>query len=428
MFKLKENQTTVKREFVGALTTFLTASYILVVNPKILSECGMNFGALVTSTGILIIIMCLLVGLFANMPLLIAPGMGLNAFFAYTLVIGQNIPWQIGLGVVFISGAIFFLLSLFKIRKWIVEAIPESMKASISAGLGLFLCLIGFESIGFVASDPATIVKMGSYTPSLLLGLLGVLMTLYLIQKRVKGAMLIGIFIITVVSIIFHQSQLPTSIVSIPPSIKPVIFHLDILSALKMTFVGAIFSFVFVIFFDTTSTTVACAMEGNMYEKNGEIRGVGKILIIDSIGTMLAGIFGNSPTVTFVESTTGVSEGARTGLSALFLALFFVIALFFSPLISIVPAFATAPALIIVGLLMFKHIGRIDLGNFEEGVPAFFTIFLMPITYSITTGISFGFILFVAMKLFSKKADKIHPIMWLLALLSVINLIFSFLY
>lgn len=428
MFKLSENQTNVKKEFIGALTTFLTASYIIFVNPAILSQTGMNYSALITATCVIIVISCLMVAFIANVPFLIAPGMGLNAFFAYSLVITNQVPWQTALGIVFISGVIFLILTFFKVREMVIYSLPEAFKASIPAGVGLFLCFIGFKTMGLITYNKETIVSMGKFSPSLLIALAGLLVIIFCMIKNIKGSILYGIIFSTGVGILFKQSALPTHIISLPPSISPILFHLDIIGALHWGFVGAIFSFVFVNLFDSASTAMACSIEGKLFNKKGEIRDIEKILLCDALSSTTASLVGSSSSTTFIESATGIAEGAKTGLAALFMALFFLLAMFFSPLIAVVPAFATAPALVIVGIMMFKNVNRINLGGLEEGVPAFFTALLMPLTYSITTGISFGFILYVVIKLFVGKYREVNKVMWILAIISGFNLLYMLLH
>ncbi|MCX5774286.1 MAG: NCS2 family permease [Fusobacteria bacterium] len=424
LFKLAEKNTTVKKELIGALTTFLTASYIIFVNPSVLSATGMPFNALITATCLIIIISCILVAFIANVPFLIAPGMGLNAFFAYTLVVSGKVPWQTALGIVFISGVIFIILTFFKVREMVIYSLPEGFKASIPAGVGLFLCFIGLKSMGLITGNDATIVSMGKFTPGLIIGLIGLLVIIFFMIKGVKGSILYGILIATALGIIFKQSALPTHIIAMPPSIGPIFLHLDIIAALHWGFIGAIFSFVFVNLFDSASTAMACSIEGKLYNKKGEIENIEKILFVDALSTTCASLIGSSSATTFVESATGIAEGAKTGLAALFMGLFFLIALFFSPIISIVPAFATAPALVIVGIIMFKNINRVNLVNLEDAIPAFFTTIIMPLTYSITTGISFGFILYVVVKIFVGNTKEVNSVMWILAAISVANLVF----
>jgi len=421
-FDLAAKGTTIKKEFIGAMTTFLTASYIIFVNPSVLSNTGMNFDALITATCVIIIVGCVLVGLIANVPFLIGPGMGLNAFFTYSLVITNHVPWETALGIVFISGIIFLILTFFKVREIVIYSLPDAFKASIPAGVGLFLCFIGFKSMGLITYNEATIVTMGKFTPGLIIGLIGLLVIIFFMIRGVKGSILYGILIATILGIVFKQSSLPHHIVAMPPSVSPIFMHLDIIAALHWGFIGAIFSFVFVNLFDSASTAMACSIEGKLYNKEGQIQNIEKILFVDALSTTFASFMGSSSSTTFVESATGIAEGAKTGLAALFMGLFFLIALFFSPIIAIVPAFATAPALIIVGIIMFKNVNKVNLGGLEEGVPAFFTAILMPLTYSITTGISFGFILYVVIKIFMGKTKEVNVVMWILAIISIANL------
>ena len=369
-FKLQERKTTIRTEFIGGLTTFLTMAYIIFVHPSILGETGMDSGALITVTCLVSFIGTLIVGLWANMPFAMAPGMGLNAFFTYTIVLNEGLPWQTALGVVFLSGFFFLLLAIVGAREKIAQAIPEPIKVATGAGIGLFIAFIGLKNLGLITSSPATFVTMAPLSPTVVFGLLGLLLIITLDLKKVKGAILIGILATTILGIFYGDISLPSAIVSAPPSIAPIAMQLDIMSALQWSLMGTILSFMFVDLFDSIGTIVACSYEADMVEEDGKIPAMGKILQADALATSIGALLGSSTTTTYIESGSGITAGARTGLSALFTGLLFLVALFFTPIIGIVPAYATAPALIMVGIYMFKNIRRInfqDLGDVTTG-------------------------------------------------------------
>ncbi|VBB48605.1 conserved membrane hypothetical protein [uncultured Paludibacter sp.] len=426
IFKIKERKSSIRQEFIGGLVTFLTMAYIIFVNPNILSASGMDKNALITVTCIAAIIGTLLVGFWANVPFAMAPGMGLNAMFTYTLVLSQGATWQQALGVVFLSGVFFIIISLLGLRHKIVDAIPESLRIAIGAGIGLFIAFIGFKQMGLIVSNPATLVGLGKFTPGLVIGIIGLFVTVLLEQYKVKGSILIGIILSAVLGFIFDKNiAFPSQIISTPPSIAPVFFKLDILSVLKISFIVPIFSFLFVNLFDSIGTAIACSMEAGLIDKNGKMPHIKKVLEADATATMLSGFLGTSSTVTYIESAAGIANGARTGLSSVFTALFFVLAMFFAPVIGVVPAYATAPALILVGIYMAKHLIKIDFTNLYIAVPAFLTLILMPLTYSISSGIAYGFASYLLLCLFTKKLDKVHPIMWFIGILSILEIVVS---
>jgi AGZA family xanthine/uracil permease-like MFS transporter len=423
-FKLKEHGTNVRQELVAGTTTFLTMAYIIFVNPAILSATGMDKGALITVTCLAAFIGTSFAGLWVNVPFAMAPGMGLNAFFTYTLVMGHGATWQEALGVVFISGMVFLILTFTGFREKIIDAIPSQLRLAVGAGIGLFIAFIGMQNMGLIVSNPATLVGLGKLGPHVLLGLIGFAVMGYLEMKKVKGGILVGIVVTTVLGIIFKEVALPTSIVAMPPSIAPIAFKLNILGALKVSLLGSIFSFMFVDLFDSVGTIMACAHEAEMIDKDGKIQNVSKLLEADAMATVVGSLLGTSTTTTYVESASGIAEGGRTGLTAMTTALLFIVALFFAPVIGIVPAFATAPALMLVGIYMFKNLLDIDFHNIEIAIPCFLTIILMPLTYSISTGIAFGFASYIVVTIFSGNTKEIKPTMWAIGLLSVIELIF----
>lgn len=424
-FKLDEHDTTVRKEVVGGVTTFLTMAYILFVNPNILGATGMDKGALITVTALASCFGTLLVGLWVNVPFAMAPGMGINAFFAYTLVIGNKVSWQTALGVVFLSGVFFLILTLCGIRERIVNAIPLSLRLAVAAGIGVFITFIGLQNLGLVVDNPATMVGLGPFTKPVLLGLAGLVLTAVLEVKRVPGSILIGILVTTLLGAAFGVVSMPAAIFSAPPSIAPVALQLDILGALKWSLFGAIFSFMFVDLFDSIGTIVACSYEARLVKEDGRIPGVKQMLGADAIATAVGALLGTSTTTTYIESGSGIAAGARTGLASVVIALLFLAALVFTPIIGAVPKFATAPALIIVGVYMFKNITEIDFTDFEIAVPAFLTIVMMPLAYSISTGLQFGFLSYIVIAVASGDARKVHPIMWIIGALSAADLAIS---
>ena len=421
-FKLEEKKTNFKQEITAGITTFLTMAYIIFVNPNILSASGMDKGALISVTCLAAAIGSIICGIWVNVPFAMAPGMGLNAFFTYTLVLGAGATWQEGLGVVFISGILFIILTLFGFREKIIETIPIELRLAIGAGIGLFIAFLGMNGMGLIVSNPATLIGLGPMKLNLVLGLLGFLIMGILEIKRVKGGILIGILITTFIGMIAGIVEIPQQIFSFPPSIAPIAFKLDILGALKVTFIGPIFSFMFVDLFDSLGTIVACANEANMVEKDGKIKDINKILEADAIATVIGSVLGTSTTTTFVESAAGIAVGGRTGLTSVVTGLMFLLALFFSPLIEIVPVFATAPALILVGVYMFKNLLDINFHKIEVAIPCFLTIIMMPLTYSISTGIAFGFISYLAVNMATEMRKKIPVTMWLIGLVSLIEI------
>ncbi|MDX8336283.1 MULTISPECIES: NCS2 family permease [Cetobacterium] len=425
LFQLKEHGTTVKQEIIAGITTFLTMAYIIFVNPSILSMTGMDKGALITVTCLASAIGTAITAFWVNAPLAMAPGMGLNAFFTFTLVLGNGATWEQALGVVFISGVIFLALTFSGLREKIIDAIPAEIRLAVGAGIGLFIAFIGMQGMGLIVSNPATIVSLGKFNLNVVLGLIGFAIMGFLEMRKVKGGILVGIVLTTILGIIFGAVELPSQIISMPPSPAPIALKLDVLGAIKPIFLGSIFSFMFVDLFDSLGTIMACAHEAEMIDEKGKIKNVSKILEADAVATVIGSLLGTSTTTTFVESASGIAVGGRTGLTALTTAILFAISLFFSPLIGVVPAFATAPALILVGVYMFKNLLDINFHNIEVAIPCFLIIILMPLTYSISIGISFGFISYILVCIFNKKISHVKPIMWAIGFFSVIELMFK---
>ena len=420
-----DKNTDLLKEVTAGVTTFLTMSYILIVNPLILSDAGMDKEALITATGLAAAFGTLLMALWVKAPLAMAPGMGLNAFFAYSLVLGEGISWQTAMGVVFISGIVFLLLTVIGIREKIVNAIPLSLRLGIPVGIGFFITFIGFQNMGLVVKNEATIVALGKFTPELIIALIGLMITFILEAKKIKGALLVGIAITTIIALVTGHVEWQGTLFSTPPSLEPIAFQLDIFGALSWGLVGAIFSFMFVDLFDSVGTLVGCSYEAEMVEEDGTIKKIDKMLEADAVATVAGSLMGTSTTTTFIESASGIEEGGRTGLTSFVTAILFLVALFFSPLISFVPSFATAPILVVVGIFMFRNIGQISLDDWTELVPVFLTAILMPVTYSISTGLTFGFLSWIFLKIGTARFKEITPIMWFIGALSLLNLVIS---
>jgi len=423
-FKLQENNTSVKTEAVAGFTTFMTVSYIIFVNPAILSKTGMDFGAVMMATLLSAGFASIFMGLYANYPFALAPGMGLNTYFTYTIVMQMGYTWETALGGVFISGCIFFLLTLFKIRQIIVYAIPECLKLAIAAGIGLFITLVGLKEAGIVVYNPATIVSFGdfnSHPP--VLAIIGVLIIGSLISIGIKGAILLGIVIIWIISMLTGFSDF-NGVISMPPDISPVFFKIDIMGALHIGFFEIIFAFLFVDLFDTTGTLVGIAKQAGFIKKDGNFPRVNRALSVDAVSTIAGSILGTSTVTAYVESSAGVAAGGRTGLTAIITGLSFLIFIFFYPLVQSIPIYATAPALIIVGAYMMSSVTNIMWNDFSEALPAFMVMVSIPFSFSIATGISIGFIVYPLIKLFSGRYKEVSTAVWILMLLFVIRFIY----
>lgn len=429
-FKLKENGTDVKTEVLAGVTTFMTMAYILVVNPYMLSETGMDLGGVFTATALSALIATLVMALYAKYPFALAPGMGLNAFFAFTVVLGpMNKSWQFAITAVLIEGIIFVLLSLIKAREAIFDAIPQNLKKAVSVGIGLFIAFIGLSGTGVVETGNGTIVQLGNLKSGpALLTIIGIIITGLLVARNVKGALLIGIVVTTLIGIPLNVTVLPegfTNIMSLPPSLKDVAFKFvgfDEIFSWQM--LSVVLTFLFVDIFDTVGTLAGVASKANMLDENGKLPRVGKALMADAVGTISGACLGTSTVTTFVESASGVAEGGRTGLTALTAAGMFGLALFFAPLFTLIPSAATAPALVIVGLFMMSSIVDIDFSDYTESIPAFLTIIMMPFAYSIAEGIAFGMVSYVILKALTNKLNEVSLIMWILAALFILRTIF----
>lgn len=428
-FKLREHGTDAKTEILAGITTFMTMAYILAVNPGMLSETGMDIGGVFTATAVSSAIACFMMALLANYPFALAPGMGLNAFFTYSVVFGMSRSWQFALTAVFIEGIIFILLSFFNVREAIFNSIPMNLKKAVSVGIGLFIALIGFVNAGIVVTGDGTILGLGDLTSNgVLLALLGLIITGFLLAKKVKGALFFGIIITTLLGIPFRITSLPQGdflgIFSLPPSIKDVAFKFEWTDVFTWDMLIVMFSFLFVDIFDTIGTLIGVSSKANMLDENGKLPKVKQALLADAIGTTIGACLGTSTVTTYVESASGVAEGGRTGLTAFTTGVMFLLALILSPLFLMIPGQATAPALIIVGLFMMSPIKEIDLEDFTEAIPAFLTIVMMPFAYSIAEGIVFGMVSYTILKTLTGKFKDVSITMYILSILFVLKEIF----
>lgn len=422
LFQLKVHNTTVRTEILAGLTTFLTMAYILFVNPSILGETGMDKGAVFVATCLAAAIGSATMGLIANYPIALAPGMGLNAFFTYTVVLSMGHTWQVALGAVFLSACMFFLLSIFKIREWIINSIPLELRSAIAAGIGLFLAVIALQNAGIVVDNPATLIGMGDLSqPAPLLAILGFILIVALEARKVTGAVMIGILSVTLLAIALGVSQFG-GVLSMPPSLAPTFLQLDIMGALDIGLFSVIFAFLFVDLFDNSGTLIAVAKKAGLMRKDGYMPKMGRALIADSTAAMTGSLLGTSTTTSYIESAAGVAEGGRTGLTACVVALLFLLALFFAPLAGSVPAFATAPALLFVAVLMTSGLAEIDWDDITVAAPVVVTALAMPLTFSIANGIAFGFIAWAAVKLLAGRWRELNPALAILAVLFVIKL------
>lgn len=426
LFKFAERNTSYKQEIMAGLTTFLSVVYILVVNPLVLSQAGMDRGAVFTATALTAIIGTLLIGLLANYPIAIAPSMGLNSFFTFSVCIGMGIEWQVALTGVFIAGILFMILSLLKIREKIINVIPADLKHAIAAGIGFFIAFIGVKNAGIIISDPDTFVLIGNLTsPATALAIVGLLLTIMMMVRGIKGAIFYGMVITTIIGMFAGLIELPASIIGTIPSLKPtfgvVFMNLDAIFTPEVLTV--IFTFLFVAFFDTAGALIALTSQAGIM-KNNQIPKIGRALLADSSAASIGAVLGTSTPATSVESSAGIAVGGRTGFTSVVIAVCFAIALFFSPVLAVITAEITAPALIIVGALMAMDIKNIDWHKIEIVIPSFLTIIMMPMTSSVANGLAFGFVLYPLALMAQKRFKEIHPIMYMLCLLFVLYFIF----
>ncbi|MBB2896837.1 NCS2 family permease [Pseudomonas sp. AS2.8] len=422
LFQLKAHNTSVRTELLAGVTTFLAMAYILFVNPSILGATGMDKGAIFVATCLAAAIGSALMGLIANYPIALAPGMGLNAFFTYTVVLHLGHTWQVALGAVFLSALMFFLLSIFRIREWIINSIPLPLRSGIAAGIGLFLALIALQTAGIVVGNPATLVGLGDLSkPGPLLAILGFFLIVVLEARKVTGAVLIGILVVTVIAIALGVSAFG-GVVSMPPSLAPTFLQLDIRGALDVGLISVIFAFLFVDLFDNSGTLIGVAKRAGLMGKDGHLPKMGRALIADSSAAMFGSLLGTSTTTSYIESAAGVSAGGRTGLTAVVVAVLFLLALFFAPLAGSVPAFATAPALFFIAVLMTSGLAEIEWDDLTTAAPVLVTALAMPLTYSIANGIAFGFITWTVIKLLSGRTRELNSALIVLSILFVIKL------
>ena len=427
-FKLQEKGTTVKTEVLAGLTSFVAMGYIIFVNPSILADAGIPKEAAIAATIWATVIATTLMGLWANFPVGVAPGMGLNAFFAYYVCGVMGLHWTVALGAVFISGVVFLLLTVTRARQMIIDAVPMNLKSSIVVGIGLFIAFIGLKGAGIVVKHDATLVTLGTVTaPGPLLACLGLLVTGALMAFKVQGSMLIGVVLTTVAGMLVGACPAPESLGAMVsmnvPSLAPIFLKLDIMGALNYGLISIIFSFTIVELFDNMGTLIGLSRKAGMMDEKGHIENLDKALMTDSVGTLASSLLGTSTVTSYVEGAAGIAQGGRTGLTALVIALLFALSLFFAPFIGLVPAFATAPALLIVGSLMMMEVVHINFTDPTEGIPAFLTIIMMPLTYSIASGFAFGFVAYAALKLFSGRYREVSPVMWVVCIVFIINFI-----
>ena len=423
IFKIEERGSSVRTEVIAGVTTFLAMAYIIFVNPAILSMAGMDKGALITVTCLATAIGTFLSAFLGNVPIAMAPGMGLNAFFTFTLVMGKGIPWQDALGVVFLSGTFFFILAASGLREKLANAIPAPITTASTAGIGLFIAFIGLKNMGIIVADPATLVALGKFTLPVVLSVVGLILMAIFDMKKIRGGILISIVIVTILGMLCGLVSMPEGIVSMPPSIEPIAFKLNILGAFKLSLFGSIFSFMFIDLFDSLGFLIACYKEIGLVDKDGHYEGLGKMMFADVSSTIIGAFLGTSTVTTFGESAAGIAAGAKTGLASFVTGILFLLALLITPLVGIVPMFAAAPSLVMVGVFMFKSVKDLDLQDIKIAVPAFITIIFMPLTYSISIGLSFGFISYIIMHAVAREWHKINLILWIIGALSVVNII-----
>ncbi len=427
-FKLKERGTTVSKEIIGGITTFLAMAYILAVNPGILSGSGMEFNAVFTATAISAAIATLVMAFLANLPVALAPGLGLNAFFTYSVVLGMGCTWQFALTAVFVEGLIFILLSIFGVREAIIKSIPECLKKAVSVGIGLFITIIGLVNAGICSTDTGTTIGFVNFNmdhTTAIVAVLGLIVTIILYVMKVPGSILIGVAITTIIGIPFGVTKIPENFSPLATPAAPYLFKFEWTNVLSIKFVVVLVTFLFTDMFDTLGTLMGVAEQADLKDKDGNIINCKGALLSDSIGTVVGACLGTSTVTSFVESTSGVAAGAKTGLASVVTGLLFLVALFFNPLFALIPSAATAPALIFVGYLMMKSVKSIEFADPTEGIPCFITIMAMPFAYSISKGIMWGMIAYVICKLAGKKAKEIPVVTWILAVIFLADIIFE---
>lgn len=425
-FKMGARGTNVRREIVAGLTTFLAMAYMLAVNPKMLANAGMDAGGVFTATALAACIATLVMAFTANLPIALAPGMGLNAFFAFTVVLGMGISWKIALTAVFLEGVLFIILWLFNVREAIIKAIPSNLKKAVAAGIGLFICFIGFQNAGIIVNNDATLVGLGNLTHGpAAVAMIGLALTAVLYALKIPGSILIGVLVTTLIGIPFGVTSVPANWTPVSMPAAPLLFQFDFSHIFTLDFFAVFFTFLFVDIFDTVGTLVGVSSEAHIMDANGNVPRVKQALLSDAIGTVAGACLGTSTVTSYVESTAGVAAGGRTGMTALTTGVLFLLALFLSPLFLLVPGAATAPALIIVGFLMLKAVTGINFNDVTEGLSAFITIVMMPFAYSIAEGIVWGIITYVFMKAATGKAKSIPVVTWVLFVIFILRLILT---
>ena len=423
-FHLKSNGTSIKQELLAGFTTFITMAYIIFVNPQMMSASGMDYGASFVGTCLAAALACIVMGLYSNWPVALAPGMGLNAFFTYTVVGEMGYSWEIALGAVFLAGILFVIMSVTPLRRWMLESIPLNLRIAMGSGVGLFIGFIGLKSGGIIIANEATFVSLGNFLQiETFLSAAGFLLIAVLASRNITGAILIGVLSVTCLGLILNNIQFQ-GLVSYPPSLAPIFLKLDILGALDVAMVSVIISFLFVNLFDTAGTLLGVANRAKLTNETGVIKNFDKALKADSGSSVAGSFFGCSPVTSYVESSAGVEAGGRTGLTAVFVGALFLIAIFFSPLAAIVPPYATAGALIYVAILMLSGMEKLDWSDFTELLPALIMIIMIPLTFSIANGIALGFISYVVMKIFTGNIKNISSGAWFLALIFMAKFIF----
>jgi adenine/guanine/hypoxanthine permease len=424
-FKIKEKGSTVKTEIIAGCTTFLTMVYIIFVNPNILSVTGMDPQAVFVLTCLVSAFASILMGLCANLPIALAPAMGLNAFFAYGVVKSMGYSWQVGMGAIFWGSFAFFLLALFRIRHWLIAHIPQCLRVGISSGVGLFIAFMGFQNMGLVVSSPATLLTTGHLLSThVLLGALGFFIIVILAARHFHAAILFAILAVTLLALIFDPNVVFTGFVAMPPAINSVVGHVDIKGSFNLALAGVIFSFMIVNLFDSSGTILAVTDKAQLTDKQGSFPKMRRTLLIDSFSSMLGGLFGTSSVLAYIESSAGVSVGGRTGLTAVVVGLLFLLVIFFSPLASVVPSYATAGALIYVGILMTSSLTKVKWDDLTEATPAFITTVMMPFGFAITEGVALGFITYVVLKIFTGRFRDLNLCVILVAILFLLKIIF----
>ena len=425
-FNFDEKNTTLKTEIIGGITTFLTMAYALFLIPSVLSETGMNQQSVFVATGLAAVIGTLIMGIYAKFPMVLAPGVGLNAFFAYSVCLGMNIPWQTAIAGVMASGIIFLVISITGLREIIIKAIPQNLKFAVSAGIGLFIAFVGFKNAGIIVKSDATFVQLGNLTdPNVLLAVFGILVISILMVRGKNTAIFIGMALTIVVGMIFGIIPVPSKVISMIPSMAPTfgVSIANIKNVLTPQMMLVVFTFLFMDFFDTAGTLVAVGSKAGLLRKDGSVENGSKALLADSVATCIGAVFGTTNTTSYVESLSGIAVGARTGLSSVVAGILFLASLFFSPLLTVVTNAVTAPALIIVGSLMCVNLKEIEWDKSEIAIPSFLTVILMPLTYSIGEGIACGFLTYVVLNVFKGNYKKIHPVMYVLAALFIVYFI-----